>query len=239
MATPSEHNGGLPARWGEALGWARQVIEFLQALDGAGAAGLGPAQHMIGQLNTLSQDGERRIVKALTDRNALKQRRADTAAQERDLTAQAAAAMKGIGETQEPPPMARTALKRAYRLREDLASTEADLAMAEETVRSYQQCQTLLLDYRANLQRKLNTLEWQYRAAEATRHQADLADRLRDFEALGDDLTTRVGDFAAEAKARYTAAYEREDMQIMHLRSSNQEARIDEELNGYRGFTDH
>ncbi|MFF7892249.1 PspA/IM30 family protein [Streptomyces sp. NPDC007907] len=239
MATPPEHNGGLPARWGEALGWARQVIELFQALDSVGASGLRPAQHMIGQLDTLSQDGERRIVQVLTDRNALRRYRADTAAEERDLTAQAAAAMKGIGETQDPPPKARTALKRAHRLRADLASSEADLVMAEETVRRYQQCQTLLREYRANLQRKLNTLEWHYRAAEAHRQQADLADRLRDFDALGADLTARVRDFAAEAEARSTTAFDREDMQIADLRYSNQETRIDEELNGYRGLTEY
>ncbi|MER5832916.1 hypothetical protein ABT116_19165 [Streptomyces sp. NPDC002130] len=238
MATPPEHGGGLPARWGEALGWARQVIEFLQALDGTSAPGLGPAQQMIGQLDALSQDGERRIVRVLTERNALKRRRADTAAEERDLTAQAAAAMQAIGDAQEPPPAARTALIRAHRLRADLASSEADLVMAEEAVRRYQQCQTLLRDYRANLQRKLNGLEWQFRVAEANRHQADLADRLRDLDALSDGLTAQVRDVAAEAEARYTVAHDREDLQIMRLRSSNQEARIDEELNGYRGSKD-
>jgi hypothetical protein len=239
MATPPEQSGGLPARWGEALGWARHVIEFLQALDGAGAPGLGPAQDMMRQLDALSQDGERRLIRALTERNALEQWRADTAVEERNLTAQAAAAMKGIRKAQEPPPKARTTLRRAYRLRADLVSSEADLVVAEETVRRYQQCQALLSEYRANLQRKLNTLEWQYRAAEANRLQADLADRLRDLDALGDDLTARVRDLAAEAKARYAAANDREDMQIMHLRSSNQEDRIDEELNGYRGSTDN
>ncbi|WP_331732651.1 hypothetical protein OG592_42110 (plasmid) [Streptomyces avidinii] len=234
MTAPEGQGGGLPERWGEALGWARQIIEFLEALEGAGSPGEAAARNMIGQLDALLEEAGRRRVLALTERNRLKSWIADVGDEERGLTTQAAAAMRNINNGQEPPTEARTALRRAYRLRADLAPQEANLLLAEETVRRYQECESLLGDYRAGLQRKLDALKWQYRAAEANQALADLADGFKALDVLSQDLTERVRDAAAEADARHVAARDREDAQMMRLLRANQAAEIDAELNSFR-----
>ncbi|MGF0174557.1 hypothetical protein ACQF36_29870 [Streptomyces sp. Marseille-Q5077] len=144
--------GGLPGRWSEALDWARQVIEFLRALEGTGSPGEAAVRNMMGQLDALIAEAGQRHVRALMERNRLKWSIADMAAEEQTLTAQAAAAMRSIETGEELPGAARRALRRAYSLRTDLASQEANLATAEETVRRYQECESLLGAYRAGLQ---------------------------------------------------------------------------------------
>lgn len=231
MSTDQQRN--LPVRLAEVVSVADQVLQFLRNLDGSEVHTAQDGHAALGVMDEMARTAQALLFRGTTERNRLRRQIAEAELTERELTAQAASAARR--DTASAKAGARAALTTAHRLRADLAAWRAELPEAEEVVVQAQDLSTILAQSRADLDRIVQSLERGYRRAEIRTAMTRLAEWMQSIDRrVRVELAGHVRQAQAEAEARYTAAVEHGDMQILRLRADNLAHEVDEELERLR-----
>ncbi|MEV8531744.1 hypothetical protein [Streptomyces sp. NPDC051211] len=227
--------GGIPARVGDVLGVAERVVNLIQALDRSDPQSGSQVRGGIAQLNQLENELKGELVKATYERNRLGRRIVDASKSERELTQLAAGFAAASKDTADLPPGVRDAVRRSIRLRKDMAAWQAGLQEADETIRLCLEVDAVLQQYRADLERDVESLGRRFRAAETTHALARIVDRLRTIgSTVRGGLTEQVENAEAEARTDHGLALDHEDLRIRQLYVLSEDAEVEEELRRLR-----
>ncbi|MGW7041135.1 hypothetical protein ACWGDT_00075 [Streptomyces avermitilis] len=231
----TEEKRDLPARVSEVLGVAERMVHFLQAVSHSDPHGASQARGVIAQLDEMGRELEGSLVEATFERNRLSRRIAGASASQRELLHLAASFVRTSDDVADLPPGVRDALRKASRLRSDMAAWKVGVEEAEEVIRVCRAFEALLQESRADLQRTLDSLERRFRAAETKHTLARLADRLRIVDStVRGALTERVQDAEARADAEHDVALNHEELRIRELYRLSEDAAVAEDFRRLR-----
>ncbi|MFI9753302.1 hypothetical protein [Streptomyces collinus] len=231
----ADEERNLPARVEEVLGVAERLVHFLQAVDRGDPHDPSQGSGAVAQLDAMERELKGRLIEATFERNRLTRRIAGASESERELRRLVAPFAKSSDTVADLPPGAVDALRRARRLRADMAEWEAGVKEAAEVIRVCRAFEALLLEARADLRRTLDSLERRLRAADTKFALARLADQLGIMErTVRDDLTTHTEDIEARADTAHEAALGQEELRIRELYRLSGDAQVEEDLRQLR-----
>ncbi|MEU1012480.1 hypothetical protein [Streptomyces sp. NPDC005890] len=226
---------GLPARVEEVLGVAERLVHFLGAVHRGDPHDPSLARGVIDQLDDMVSELKGRLIEATFERNRLTRRIAGASENARELRRLVAPFARASDTVADLPPGAVDALRRARRLRADMAAWETGVKEAAEGIRVCRAFEALLQEARADLQRTLDSLERRRRAAETKFALARLADRLGIMErTVRDALTAHTEDLGAGAHTAYETALDQEELRIRELYRLSGDAELEEDLRRLR-----
>jgi len=231
----TDKRGDLPARVEEVLGVAERLVHFLQAVNRGDPDDPAQARGAVAQLDEMERELKGRLIEATFERNRLTRRIAGASESERELRRLVAPFARASDNVADLPPGVVDALRRARRLRADMAAWEAGVKEATEVIRACRAFEALLQEARADLLRTLDSFERRLRAAETKFGLARLADRLGIMErTVRDALAAHTEDVAATADTAYETALDQEELRIRELYRLSGDAEMEEDLRRLR-----
>ncbi|MFE7836508.1 hypothetical protein ACFU53_10760 [Streptomyces sp. NPDC057474] len=231
----TEEQRDLPARVSEVLGVVERLVHFVQAVSHGDPDSASQAQGVIAQLDEMDRELKGSLVEATFERNRLSRRIAGASASERELLHLVAPFARTSGDVADLPQGVRDALRKARRLRMDMAAWKVGVEEAEDVIRVCRSFEALLQESRADLQRTLDSLERHFRAAETKHALAGLADRLHIMgSTVWGPLTEHVQDAEARADAEYEVALDHEELRIRDLSRRSEDDAIAEDFRRLR-----
>jgi phage shock protein A len=231
----TEEKRDLPTRVDDVLGVVERLARFLQTASRGDSHIASQAGEVIAELDDIERELKGRLLEATFERNRLDRRITRASESERELRRLVAPHARTGGDLADLPPGVRDALRKAHRLRTDIAVWKDELEEAEEAIRVCRAFEALLSESRADLRRVLDSLERRFRAAETKHALARLADRLRvmDGQVRG-ALSEQVDDAAAGAEAEHEVAVNHEELRIRELYRLGEDAAMEEDLRRLR-----